>query len=144
MNHKVLETNPYFISISLLNRRYPLPMKQDESKLIDWKQIGRLQNDVGHESFEEIVGFFLQEVEVIFARMQNQPHCRQLENKLHALKGSALNLGFFTLSNLCEEGEELAAHGKASEVDLSKIFKCFQTSKSQFSIDLPKTIMDER
>ena len=143
MNHKILETKPYSISIPLLDRRYPLPMKQAENKLIDWEQIGRLHNDVGHDSFEEIVGLFLQEVEAIFVRMQNQPNCRQLENEMHALKGSALNLGFLTLSNLCVEGEKLAAHGKGSEVDLSKIFKCFQTSKSQFNIDLPKTIMDE-
>jgi HPt (histidine-containing phosphotransfer) domain-containing protein len=68
--------------------------------MIDWSQVKSLRNDVGHDEFDEIVELFLEEVEKIVAKLREAPNISELENDMHSLKGSALNLGFATFSQM--------------------------------------------
>jgi HPt (histidine-containing phosphotransfer) domain-containing protein len=100
--------------------------------MIDWGQVKSLQNDVGHDEFDEIVELFLEEVESIVEKLRKSPNISELENDMHSLKGSALNLGFKAFSQMCLSGEKMAAAGKADLVDLTAIVACFDLSKAKF------------
>jgi HPt (histidine-containing phosphotransfer) domain-containing protein len=105
--------------------------------MIDWPRVQELWGEIGAEDFDEVVELFLDEVGEIIAQLQSGVELSQLEQELHCLKGSALNLGFSSFSKLCQEGELLAASGRAAEIDLQPIFDCFDASRAVFTRDLP-------
>ncbi|AHD02610.1 Hpt domain-containing protein [Leisingera methylohalidivorans] len=99
--------------------------------MIDWPRVTELREEVGAEDFEEVVEIFLEEVEEVISKLQDGDRS-QLEQDLHFLKGSALNLGFDEFSELCLDGERKSAQGEADDVDVPAIITIFQTSKSAF------------
>lgn len=99
--------------------------------MIDWPRVTELREEVGAEDFEEVVEIFLEEVEEVIGKLQDGDRS-QLEQDLHFLKGSALNLGFSDFSELCLDGERKSAQGGADDVDLPAIITKFQASKSAF------------
>jgi HPt (histidine-containing phosphotransfer) domain-containing protein len=108
--------------------------------MIDWDQVKSLRNDVGQDEFGEIVDLFLEEVEGIVTKLRENPNITELENDMHSLKGSALNLGFETFSQMCLRGEKMSADGKADEVDLTGIVACFDSSKISFLNDVTSAV----
>lgn len=100
--------------------------------VINWDQVRRLRDDVGHDEFEEIIDLFLEEVESIVDKLRHPINNNALENDLHSLKGSAMNLGFESFSQLCFVGEKQAAAGKTEDVDLMVIISSFDASKEDF------------
>lgn len=100
--------------------------------MIDWHRVETLREEVGEDSFDDVVNLFLQEVDDIVARFLQAPDPRRLEADLHFLKGSALNLGFDQLGALCQAGEHLAAQGRGAEVDLPAIVALFADSRRLF------------
>lgn len=105
--------------------------------MITWSQVTELRNDVGAEDFDEVVEIFLDEVEETLAALAHGP---RLEQVLHALKGSALNLGFTHFSDLCAEGEARAARGEGAAVDLEAIRASYGESKAIFLAELPERL----
>jgi len=101
--------------------------------LISWERVNELRDEVGIEDFREVVAMFLEEVEDTMVRMIALPDLSRLEEDMHFLKGSALNLGFLQFSDLCQAGEKAAAGGQADAVDLDEIFEVYAASKSVFS-----------
>ena len=81
--------------------------------MIDWPRVRELKDEVGEDGFEEVIELFLEEVEEVIEKLGTNDRS-QLEQDLHFLKGSALNLGFETFSNLCLEGERMSANGQAA------------------------------
>lgn len=100
--------------------------------MIDWTHIKSLWEDIGAEDFEDVVEIFIDEVAQIIERLRVAPQLEMLGEDLHAVKGSALNLGFTTFADLCQAGETLAAQGRAGEVELAPIFDSFEISKASF------------
>ena len=100
--------------------------------MIDWMQIKELRDDVGAEDFEEVVDIFIEEVAEIVDRLRSAPRHETLGAALHAVKGSALNLGFTHFAALCQTGETLANEGRADEIVLQPILDAFETSKTSF------------
>lgn len=100
--------------------------------MIDWQRVINLKAEIGSDDFDEVVPLFLEEVSEITTRLQDGPDLDQLENDLHCLKGSALNLGFSEFSMLCDEGESLAAKGSAAGVDIARILASFDASRDAF------------
>jgi len=100
--------------------------------LINWERVNELRDEVGLEDFHEVIAMFLEEVEDTMARMIATPDLSHLEEDMHFLKGSALNLGFLQFSDLCEAGEKAAAGGQPDTVDLNEIFESYAASKSVF------------
>jgi HPt (histidine-containing phosphotransfer) domain-containing protein len=56
----------------------------------------------------------------------------QVESALHFLKGSALNLGFSLLAQLCQDGEKVASAGNGAQVDLINVATAYELSKTAF------------
>lgn len=99
--------------------------------MIDWPRVSELREEVGPDDFGEVVEIFLEEVEGVIAKLAGGDHA-QLEQDLHFLKGSAMNLGFDEFSALCLDGERRAAEGDAGSVDVAAVIASYQASKTSF------------
>jgi len=106
--------------------------------MIDWQRVNTLREEIGDDDFEEVVPLFLEEVSEITDSLRDAPDLSRLEHDLHALKGSALNLGFAEFSTLCHEGEAMAAAGNAEDVDVQAILKSFDASRDAFTAGLSR------
>ena len=94
-----------------------------KAELIDWERISELRSDFGDDGFEEVVEIFLEEVgEAVESLGSVCADPEALEEVAHFLKGSALNLGFAKLSELCAAAERLAAQGGC--IDGSEEISC--------------------
>ena len=100
--------------------------------MIDWARVNELKNDLGAGDFGEIIDLFLEEVEEVIDRLRRFPDPGSLEQELHFLKGSALNLGFDHMGSLCAQGEDQAASGRADTIPIAQIVSVFDVSKSEF------------
>jgi len=100
--------------------------------MIDWQRVDELRDEIGVDDFREVVDLFLEEVEEVIDRLATDPNPARLEDELHLLKGSALNLGFQNFSTLCAQGEAEAAAGRPDSIDIAAIIDCFQTCKTHF------------
>ncbi|WP_434289737.1 Hpt domain-containing protein [Celeribacter sp. SCSIO 80788] len=100
--------------------------------MIDWNRVAELRDEVGAEDFREVVDLFLEEVDEAIARMQSMPDTASLEQDLHFLKGSSLNLGFAAFSALCRDGERAAREGRSEIINMVEIFESYARSRSEF------------
>ena len=100
--------------------------------MIDWDRVDDLREEIGEEDFGEVVELFLEEVEEVVERLTNAPVVSALEEDMHFLKGSALNLGFASFASLCEKGEAAAREGQGDTIDLPTVISAFQTTKGEF------------
>ena len=100
--------------------------------MIDWQRVTSLRDEIGDDDFQDIVPIFIDEVTEITDKLRNATDLDQLEHDLHALKGSALNLGFSEFCALCDRGESLAANGNAEQVDITAILTAFDASRAAF------------
>lgn len=99
--------------------------------MIDWPRVRELKEEIGPDGFDEVIEIFLEEVEEVIDRLKSGQR-DQLEQDLHFLKGSALNLGFADFSTLCQDGEKRSADGQAATVDVPQILASYDTSKTAF------------
>ncbi len=99
--------------------------------MIDWTRISELREEIGAEDFQEVVELFLSEVEERLEGLDANKALSDLEEDLHFLKGSALNLGFERLASLCHDGEKRTGNGELFE-DLENIKSTYEESKVEF------------
>lgn len=100
--------------------------------MIDWERVATLRDEVGEDSFDEVVALFLEEVDDVVARLHSAPDPERLESDLHFLKGGALNLGLQKLGQLCQAGERMAASGHAAAVDVTEVVTLYAESRRLF------------
>ena len=62
-------------------------------------------------------------------KLRNISDRATLGEDLHALKGSALNLGLGPFAEMCQSGETRAAQGRAEEVAVDPILECYEESR---------------
>ena len=103
--------------------------------MIDWNRVDELREEVGNEAFEEVVALFLEEVDETVADVSTISDSAQIRDILHFLKGSALNLGFQSLADLCRDGEGRIDGGES--VQLSDVIKRYRDSRRAFLAELP-------
>jgi len=103
---------------------------------IDWARIAQLRSEIGEEDFREVAALFLDEVSETVDRLRAGVPCGRVAEELHFLKGSALNLGFAALCELCRQGEVSAAAGRADAVDIPAIVACYAASRTEFTATL--------
>lgn len=108
--------------------------------MIQWTRVNELREEVGAEDFDEVVDLFLEEVEEVIQDLSPDSTANQMEQHLHFLKGSALNLGFRTFSDLCQDGESRSAKGETGTINLTAIIEGFEQSKTAFIAQLPKML----
>jgi len=95
---------------------------------MDWSRIETLRDEIGAEDLPEVVGLFLDEAQETVARIAGGAEGRGLAADLHALKGTALNLGLTELAQLCLRGEAAVAAGQAGAIDRRAIAERFAAS----------------
>lgn len=100
--------------------------------MINWDRVNELRDEVGIEDFCEVSAMFLEEVEDTMTRMIAVPDLSTMEEDMHFLKGSALNLGFAQFSDLCQIGETAAGNGQPETICLNDIFESYAASKAVF------------
>lgn len=103
--------------------------------MINWDRVTELRDEIGAEDFAEVVALFLEEADEVVAKLPLCKDAKAIESALHFLKGSALNLGFSELAQLCQDGERQAALGDGN-ADTARIATCYETSKSSFETGL--------
>jgi HPt (histidine-containing phosphotransfer) domain-containing protein len=101
-------------------------------KMIDWKRVTELRDEIGTSEFDEVVELFLEEVDILTTRLRASPDPARYEEDMHFLKGCAVNLGFAELSRRCLEGETLAAAGQPERLDLGAVLSCCESSRTEF------------
>jgi histidine phosphotransfer protein HptB len=99
--------------------------------MIDWARVNELRAEIGDDGFSEVVELFLDEVEDVIRRLSSAPDPLRFEEDLHFLKGSAWNLGFRELGQLCQAGERRASGGDLA-IDIAEILASYGGSKDAF------------
>lgn len=103
--------------------------------MIDWARVTELRDEIGPDDFDEVAELFLLEVEDTLSRLEgamNDPPLMQ--EHLHFLKGSALNLGFREMSAICSAGEADAAQGRVT-VDPMELKAVYRSSRTVFETE---------
>lgn len=106
--------------------------------MIDWERVADLKAEVGTDGFDEVIALFLEETDEVITRLPAARDAVQLGRELHFLKGSALNLGFREMAQLCQDGERKIALGAADEVSLGALVALYRDSKARFHAALAK------
>jgi histidine phosphotransfer protein HptB len=100
--------------------------------MIDWTRLSELRQEIGEDDLQEVVEMFLDETDEVIRKLGASPKGLSLESELHFLKGSALNLGFSELAELCQDGERKAANGDDALVNVVRIIDLYHLSKTAF------------
>lgn len=99
--------------------------------MIDWNRVEELRDEVGAEDFDEVVTLFLSEVEDRLSGFDTSAMAPVIEEDMHFLKGSALNLGFQDLATFCGTAEARAASGEVI-ADIEQVTHIYERSKTEF------------
>lgn len=105
--------------------------------MIDWNRVAALREEVGPEDFDEVVELFLEEVDEEIDGLLALKDSATIVEKLHFLKGSALNLGFSDFSILCQAGESSLTADPSESVDLSAVKSSYCKAREHFLEHLP-------
>jgi HPt (histidine-containing phosphotransfer) domain-containing protein len=100
--------------------------------MINWERVNELRDEVGSDDFLEVVDLFLEEVEDVIERLKASPDPAAYEADLHFLRGSAVNLGFDELGDVCAKGEKFARQNNPSDFDLTQVFQTYELSMALF------------
>jgi len=100
--------------------------------MINWDRISELRNEIGDDDIAEVIEIFLEEVEETISELLGAQTCIQAEQHFHALKGSALNLGFSEFASLCERGEFKASLGETDQNVINSVDPVYRRSKCHF------------
>jgi HPt (histidine-containing phosphotransfer) domain-containing protein len=101
--------------------------------VISAERIGELRSEVGEDDFGEIVALFIAESDLLVSRLGAVSDPAEAVALLHALKGSALNLGFETLADLCRDSCGRQAGTPAWAQDLGRLRDVYEQSKLRLS-----------
>lgn len=108
--------------------------------MIDWNRISELRDEVGEEDFDEVIDLFMSEVEDCLDQLTKDAGTQKMEEDMHFLKGSALNLGFRAFADLCQSGESASAQGDLSGIDIAHVRTLFTASKAEFNDNIPAKV----
>ncbi|MFT6168770.1 MAG: hypothetical protein ACJAR9_000883 [Celeribacter sp.] len=101
--------------------------------MIDWNRVTELRDEVGIKDFGEVVELFLEEVDEVIERLESSSDRTKIEEDLHFLKGSSMNLGLASFASLCQAGEAASAKGAADAIDLNAILTSYKLSRAEFT-----------
>ena len=99
--------------------------------MIDWERIRELRQDIGKDSFDEVVAMFFVEADRAVANLAASDGAKALAGQLHALKSAALNLGFRQLAGLCRRYEDLVAGGDV-ELDIDAVHRAYDAARRAY------------
>lgn len=99
--------------------------------MIDWLRVEDLKREIGIGDFGEVMALFLEEADEVVARLPKSITAKSLESDLHFLKGSALNIGFTDLAQICQVGERKAAAGN-TDIAVDQVQQVYANSRATF------------
>jgi HPt (histidine-containing phosphotransfer) domain-containing protein len=99
--------------------------------VISIERIEELKSEVGEDDFTEILGLFVAESAAVLERLRMVVDPDEAEELLHALKGSALNIGFDGLAVLCREGGGALAGTPAWNTRFAQLLDMFERSRER-------------
>lgn len=103
--------------------------------MIDWTRLDALKHDIGDDDFAEVAQLFVAEMrETLTALCAAPDHATAAD--FHFLRGSAANLGFQALADMCSAAE--AACKSGARPDLDAIAQVFHASIAVVASDLPE------
>lgn len=98
--------------------------------MIDWDRVTTLRQEIGAEDFDEVAFLFLAEAEEVIDRLRDGAIRSTLIDEIHALKGSALNLGFAELAVMLQDKERRLRQG--DRISTERIVNCYTNSRAAF------------
>ena len=101
--------------------------------MISIERVEELRSEVGEADFAEIVALFIAESDGLVAELRHVSDPAEAEALLHALKGSALNLGFDELARLCREGRGAAAGSAEWHGRFAQLMDAYEQSKRRIA-----------
>ena len=101
--------------------------------MISIERVEELRSEVGEADFGEIVALFVAESDALVEELRLVRDPAEAEALLHALKGSALNLGFDELARLCREGRGAAAGTAEWHGRFAQLLDAYEQSKLRFA-----------
>ncbi|MBT8458915.1 MAG: Hpt domain-containing protein [Boseongicola sp.] len=99
--------------------------------MIDWDRVLELKSEVGEDVFGEIIEMFFEEVREALNEL-SQVRGNALEERLHFIKGCALNIGLREVSELCRIAESSTRDSASDTINLEDIRRAFENSVVQF------------
>jgi len=96
--------------------------------MIAWDRVAELRDEIGAEGFAEVLEMFVEDAEALADAIAEAAPA-DLEAAMHALKGTALNLGLSTLAEMCAAGERAAAEGRPEAADVAGVLVCYRRSR---------------
>jgi len=73
--------------------------------MLDHARMDELKAEIGEEDFAEVLEMFVEEIEAQLSRLTDHLTAGRMAEELHALKGSALNVGFHAFADMCQKAE---------------------------------------
>jgi HPt (histidine-containing phosphotransfer) domain-containing protein len=107
--------------------------------MINWTRMNELRKELGEEDFQEVLDLFLEEVQIVIDRLRVTETLTELQDDMHFLKGSALNIGLSHLAMVTRVAEEKANASTLERCDLDKVISTFDETKEAFQTDGIKT-----
>ena len=98
--------------------------------MIDWDRIGELRAEIGDDDFAEVLDLFFEDVDEVVAKLQSATGQGPLADALHFLKGSAQNIGFVGLAELCLSTENALRGNPASTPDIKCLSEVFAAARN--------------
>ncbi len=92
-------------------------------------RIAELKDEVGEDDFLEVVGLFCEEVEEVLEDLPATAPT-DLPEKLHFLKGSALNIGLDQVGQLCASEETRLKADPTATPDIAAIQTAYAAAKT--------------
>lgn len=106
--------------------------------MINQSRINELREEVGEDDLLEVVDIFCEEVEEVLSDLDQAPP-PEIPGKLHFLKGSALNIGFDQLSEMCRQQELRLRDTPDAAADIAAIRAAYVAAKSSLNTILSPT-----
>lgn len=123
----------FLSNLRLTGASHGVPRLDPERTVISTERVQELRDEVGEEDFEEIVSLFIAESDSLVDRLRTIGSRDEAEALLHALKGSALNLGFDELARLCREGRGADAGSGGWRGTFAQLLDVYERSKVRLS-----------
>ena len=105
--------------------------------MIDEQRFESLKAEIGLDGMSLLAGVFLDEADQIMDQLIS--HETDLASGLHALHGSALNLGLKQLAQLCSKAEKAAQDKGGQFIDMLEISTSYHQSRAAFMAALNAT-----
>lgn len=100
--------------------------------MLNAARIAELKEEVGEDDFAEVITIFCEEMEEVLSELPSTP-ANIMAEKLHFLKGSALNIGMDMVGELCRTAEEQLKATPDAKADIAAIEAAYQASKAELA-----------